>query len=231
MSKYTTLVRFILESKSGLEESKGFNNIDNVIANSWDKIFTSKVNFFDEKYRQFLCSKILKHYYFREIGMETVGQWMYYMNTKLEEIMPYYNQLYESAKLQFEPFIDTDLTRTNTLTKTNESKENGTTNNNGNNNTILRDAYSDTPQGGLNGVESGTYLTNARKTTTDNNYNNSGTSTKSTTGKDNETHTETVRGKQGSGTYSKYLIEYRTTMLNIDMQVINEFSDLFFLLW
>lgn len=231
MSKYTTLVRFILESKSGLEESKGSNSIDDIIANSWDKIFTTKVAFFDETYRQFLCSKILKHYYFREIGMETAGQWMYYMNTKLEEIMPYYNQLYESARLEFEPFIDTNLTRTNTIAKANESKENGTTSNNGSNNSTTRDSYSDTPQGGLTGVENGTYLTTARKTTTDNNYNDNGISTKSTTAKDNETHNETVRGKQGNGTYSKYLIEYRTTMLNIDMQVINEFSDLFFLLW
>lgn len=231
MSKYTTLVRFVCESKSGLENSKGSNDIDDIIGKSWDKIFTSKVNFFDEDYRKFLCCKILKHYYFREIGMETAGQWMYYMNTKLEEIMPYYNQLYESSKLKFEPFIDTDLTRTNTITKTNESEENGTSNNNGTNNNTVRDAYSDTPQGGLQGVENGTYLTNARKTTTENNYNDDGTTTKSTSGKGNETHNETVKGKQGSGTYSKYLNEYRDTMLNIDMQVINEFSELFFMLW
>lgn len=231
MSKYTTLVRFILESKSGLEESKGNNSIDDIIANSWDKIFTTKVDFFDETYRQFLCSKILKHYYFREIGMETAGQWMYYMNTKLEEIMPYYNQLYESARLEFEPFIDTNLTRTNTIAKTNESKENGTTSNNGSNNNTTRDSYSDTPQGGLTGVENGTYLTSARKTTNESSYNDAGASTKSTTGKDDETHNETVKGKQGAGTYSKYLTEYRNTMLNIDMDVINEFNDLFFLLW
>lgn len=230
MSKYTTLVRFILESKSALDESKG-NNIDNIIANSWDKIFTTNVHFFDETYRKFLCSKILKHYYFREIGMETVGQWVYYMNTKLEEIMPYYNQLYESARLEFEPFIDTNITRTNTITKTNESKENGSTSNNGSNNNVTRDSYSDTPQGGITGVENGTYLTNARKTANESSYNDSGTATKSTTGSDNEAHNETVIGKQGTGTYSKYLTEYRNTMLNIDMNVINEFNELFFLLW
>ena len=99
MSKYTTEVRYICEQKSGLEESKGFNSVDGVIGKSWDKIFTSKVNFFDEDYRQVICKKILKHYYMREIGCETVGLWMLWMNTRLEEIMPYYNQLYESAML------------------------------------------------------------------------------------------------------------------------------------
>ena len=51
MSKYTTEVRFICESKSGLSESKGFGSVDEVLNSSWDKIFTSKVSFFDEEYR------------------------------------------------------------------------------------------------------------------------------------------------------------------------------------
>ncbi len=60
MSKYTTQVRFICESKSGLEISKGFGDVDNILNTSWDKIFTSKVSFFDEEYRSILCKKILK---------------------------------------------------------------------------------------------------------------------------------------------------------------------------
>ena len=73
MSKYTTEVRFICESKSGLEVSGGSGDVDNIIANSWNKIFTSKAPFFDEEYRSVLCQKILKHYYLREICCETVG--------------------------------------------------------------------------------------------------------------------------------------------------------------
>ena len=75
MSKYTTEVRYICETDSGLDESVGFNSVDDVISKSWDKIFTSKVPFFDEDYRKVLCCKILKHYYLREKGCETVGIW------------------------------------------------------------------------------------------------------------------------------------------------------------
>ena len=39
MSKYTTELRFIRESKAGLSDSVGFNQIDDVISNSWNKIF------------------------------------------------------------------------------------------------------------------------------------------------------------------------------------------------
>ena len=80
--------------------------------------------FFDEDYRKILCSKILKHYYLREIGCETVGIWKLWVNTKLEEIMPYYNQLYESAKLKFDPFHDVDLTRKHNRTENEKSTDN-----------------------------------------------------------------------------------------------------------
>lgn len=115
MAKYTTEVRSICESKAGLEESKGFNNVDAILAESWDKIFTTQCTFFDDNYRPVLCKKILKHYYKREIGAETVGLWQLWLNTKLEEIMPYYNQLYESALIQFNPLHNIDMQRTKSV--------------------------------------------------------------------------------------------------------------------
>lgn len=279
MSKYTTEVRFICESKSGLEESKGASSVDEVIANSWSKIFTSKVSFFDEAYRSVLCQKILKHYYLREIGAETVGIWMLWMNTRLEEIMPYYNQLYESAKIEFDPMHDVDLTRKHKRNVDGTSKEDGTRTDNttgkrtltGNRDTdstgsstrnttsgsdeTKRDLYSDTPQGAITGLENENYLTNARKIT--NNVNGTGTEetnttentgtnyseTEDTTGKvdgitsntgsssTTEDYLETITGKQGTESFSSLLNKFRETFLNIDMQVIEEFSDLFFGLW
>lgn len=111
MSKYTTEVRYICEQKAGLEESVGFANVDSVLNSAWDKIFTTRCTFFDESYRPILCKKILKHYYTREIGAETVGLWLLWLNTRLEEIMPYYNQLYRSELLQFNPMQNINLTR------------------------------------------------------------------------------------------------------------------------
>ena len=259
MSKYTTEVRYICEQKSELEESKGFTSVDNIINKSWNKIFTTNVNFFDENYRQVICKKILKHYYMREIGCETVGLWMLWMNTRLEEIMPYYNQLYESAKLEFNPLYDMDITRRhnrtgsenksgtrgvsgnrdNSVNKTGTSKSVDTADN------VSRDLYSDTPQGALTGVENETYLTNARKVTgnvTDTvNVNTTDNETSESEYKEDEKTSgkldtleefeETLVGKQGSGNYSDMLIRFRDTFLNIDMQVIEEFEDLFMELW
>lgn len=107
MSKYTTEVRFICEKEAGLDNSVGYSEVDNVLNQSWEKIFKD-FPIFDEDYRPVLCKKILKHYYTREIGFETVGLWKLKLDTLMNEIMPYYNQLYKSALLEFNPFYDTD---------------------------------------------------------------------------------------------------------------------------
>lgn len=110
MAKYTTQVRSICEVYAGLEESKGFNDIDDIISEAKDKIF-GNYPIFDEAYRSVLNTKILKHYYMREIGMETVGLWKHFLNTRMNEIMPYYNKLYESELLEFNPLYDVDYTK------------------------------------------------------------------------------------------------------------------------
>lgn len=111
MSKYTTEVRYICEHFSGLSESVGFNDVEQVIKNCLPKVFDFNFPIFDESYRSVLETKILRHYYTREIGLETVGLWKLKLNTKLNEIMPFYNQLYKSELIEFNPLYDVELTR------------------------------------------------------------------------------------------------------------------------
>lgn len=235
MSKYTTEVRFICEEIGGLNVSKGGNDVDEIIKNSWDKIFTTKTEFFKENYREFLCSKILKHYYLREICSETVGIWKLWMNERLENIMPYYNQMYKSQLLEFDPFHDVDLTRTHIGE---EQKDEGTTRNNKINintsyNSTNRNLFSATPQGAITNLENETYLTDARKITDNGNGNNDETrnENENKSANSNDKYLETVKGKQGTENYSSLLLKYRETFLNIDNMVIEEFGDLFFGLW
>lgn len=231
MSKYTTQVRFICENKSGLETSGGFGDVDTIISKSWDKIFTTNVSIFDDTYKSVICQKILKHYYLREICSETVGVWLLWMNTRLEEIMPYYNQLYLSAKLEFNPFNDVDLTRKHTTTGNEKSTGDRATTSEGSQNDDLKELYSDTPQGSVSNLEDESYLTHA--TINKNNSTSNSTATENTNSNvdTTEEYIETIKGKQGSENYSTLLNKYRETLLNIDMQVIEEFSDLFFGLW
>ena len=185
MSKYTTELRYICETEAGLSESVGQTKIKDVIAKAIPKIFDFDFPIFDESYRNVLETKILKHYYTREIGLETYGLWKLKLDTKLNEIMPFYNQLYKSALLEFNPLYEVDYsktgnrdssgTRDNTENNSesydesidyNESHDESATNSNDGTltkgtTTTTTNYYSDTPQGAISNVIDGTYLTNA----------------------------------------------------------------------
>lgn len=110
MSKYTTEVRFLCESLTGHTESTGLSEVDNILTEASPIIFSFQFPIFDEAYRLPLERKILRHYYTREISEETYGLWKLRLQDRMETIMPYYNKLYESALLSFNPFYDVDLT-------------------------------------------------------------------------------------------------------------------------
>ena len=335
MSKYTTQVRFICETAAGLSESEGQTTVKQIIAAAIPSVFDFDFPIFDESYRTVLETKILKHFYTREIGLETVGLWKLKLDTKLNEIMPFYNQLYKSELIEFNPMYDVDLTRDHTLNRSEQTEQTGTetadatkngtvdtttsgtktgtsrenidvsenqeTEQSSKSDTDIKnttgstseetatgtkthyDKYSDTPQGSLQNVQNDTYLTNARmvndndtqtgKTTVSGSDTSTGSTTADTatttnstsetthmgnttdetsgtqnttsadTEKRNTTQTankeltslddylEHVKGKNGGVSYSAMLNEFRTTFLNIDMQVINDLSDLFMNLW
>lgn len=185
MSKYTTELRYICETEAGLIESVGYSKIKDVIAKAIPKIFDFDFPIFDENYRNILETKILKHYYTREIGLETYGLWKLKLDTKLNEIMPFYNQLYKSALLEFNPLYEVDYSKTGnrdssgTRDNTENSNESYDESNDyseshdessssSNDGTLTKGTtstttnyYSDTPQGAISNVIDGTYLTNA----------------------------------------------------------------------
>lgn len=158
MSKYTTEVRYICEHFSGLTESVGYNDVEQVIKNCLPKVFDFNFPIFDESYRSVLETKILRHYYTREIGLETVGLWKLKLSTKLNEIMPYYNKLYKSELIEFNPLYDVDLTRERKIEgKGTKDTENGE-NRSGSNNTETTQNNDSTVEetGGDKGTTTGT---------------------------------------------------------------------------
>lgn len=227
MSKYTTEVRFICENYAGLVESVGYSSIDDVLEKSWNKVFDFDFPIFDETYRKTLCFKILKHYYTREIGEETVGLWKLRLNTKMNEIMPYYNKLYSAWAKEFNPIYDTDITREHKLDRT--GRTDGKQNSETESNTTSKDLYSDTPQGSLQNLDNETYLTNARKIVDSDNT--KGNNVYEQDIKSTDEYLETVKGKSSGGSYSKMLSEYRESLINIDLMVINELNNLFMMIW
>ena len=65
---------------------------------------------FDESYRQQLNDKIIRHYYFQEIGDETVARFRWHLRATMWEQMPYFNQLYQSLNLITDPLTNMHYT-------------------------------------------------------------------------------------------------------------------------
>ena len=220
MSKYTTQIRFLCEHFAGLDESAGYNSVNEIITKAQKKIFSFDYPIFDDDYKADLEKKILKHYYTREICAETFGRWQLFLESRLIEIMPYYNQLYDSCLIEFDVFEDVHYSRTGTRdgSEAGESSSSGTTTRTATDTTNKRDTldgdyslngeswslFSDTPQGTINDLDNEAYLTNATKNTT----NEQSTSDEVRVGTGTDTHNSqddrTDSSEQNKTTMEKY---------------------------
>lgn len=218
MSKYTTELRYICENLYD-GQNHDANDVDDIIAYVAPSIFNFDFPIIDESYKMYLAEKIIRHFYTQEIAYETYGLWHLKLKTKMQEIMPYYLQLYKSAQLEFDVFNDTEyeVDADNLHVVDGEGTSDNTDN--------FVHKYSRTPQGSLTNLLEGKYLTDAyvddRK--------NHGKYTEDYTNTDK--NKQTVKGKRSLDSYSKRLMEFRETFLNIDMMVINELEPLFMGIW
>lgn len=230
MSRFTTEVRNICEFYADKDTSTGLLGVDEVIQKALPFIFDFTFPIFDENYRQTLEIKIIKHYYTREIGFETVALWKLKLGIKLNEIMPYYNKLYKSELLEFNPLITENITKNGT--RNNDSTSNHNDKENETNSTVTNNwnVESDTPQGGLSGVINDEYLSYANKqNNTSNSDRNKQSNSKNVTN-NNETWEETTSGYSARNP-TELLQSYRESFLNIDMLVISELDNLFMGVW
>lgn len=202
-----------------------------------DNIGLSDYPIFDEQYREFLNAKIIDHYYYREIGLETVDMFIRQLRTKMWEIMPYYNKWYQAEDMMADinPLSTQDMHSkgsANSHASSSMEQKHGEAADTTTDSTTKskgRTVQSETPQTMLSGNQDyatsasdnhsaadGTnkvHHTGSTKTSTDNS---------ATTGSGNETHSWGYSG------HAPALIDaWRSTFANIDMMVIDELEPLF----
>ena len=207
MSKYTMMIKDIVNDYSkNIESSK----IDDKLDEARKYIFDFNYPIIDESTKKRIEIAILKHYYFREIAFETVGIFKIKLNDRLNLIMSRYNALYEKQDLTLSPYINSYL---------NESG-----NSNGKSNTDTKNddwqTTSETPQGILQDLKEGRYSSMAVYTDNTDNTNSSNASD----------YTRNVESLNGI-TYAEAFRNYFDNIISIDEELVNEFSDLFMVIW
>lgn len=187
----------------------------------------------DEKDRDELETKIIRHYYFREIGVETVGRFIFNLNTRLNEIMPYYVELYKTTQFEYNPILNYDLVekseRQNKSNMSSNSSQSSTSNQSSSSESNSINKFSDTPQARVD--LSDNYLTNLTENTdkanADGTSDSKGESIYSQDNQANETVTLTRRGNIGVMTTQDLIVAERKIIINIMMDIVGELNDLF----
>lgn len=202
-------------------------------------LFDFNYRFYEDSFKKEFEDRFIEHFYFNEIGFETVGRFKHMLMSKLNDIYPYYKQLYEielkSKNINYLMNKDLKETVIKEVTGSLKSSEKGSSNSNGtssNNSTSNSlDKGSDTPQGRVENLDD--YLTTAtisENTSVTNDSSTSNTTTQGETIQDNEgreTTTLISQGNIGVVSSAKLLEEYRKTIININMMIFNDLECLF----
>lgn len=196
--------------------------------------------------REELNKKILNYYMYREIGFETVGRFLQELEISLNEIMPYYNQLFFSAdqdyniiyNVDYKRTIDRDLAGNTSSNNTSNTTSNATdtTETTADNTSWAKRVSSDTPQNQLSitnkQIDNVDYANQvdwnkdeATQTgSTSGTANSQASGTTSGTGTNNEIEStiETTKGNFGVVSAQDLVKKYRELIINIEQQIIND---------
>lgn len=173
----------------------------------------------EASYRDVLNKKIIRRFWDREIAHGTMDKFAMRIETVLLEEMPYYNELYLTTQMQFDPMMTMDLKTVATGEQT--SSQQGTNLATNTEESHARSVNSMTPQNQLSG--NGDYADSMA----DSNSDGRNTSNATTTGEGEVTNNTTSQTTGYQGIPSELLRRYRDTIINVDMMILNRLESLF----
>lgn len=180
MAVYTTQVKSIVEqinAENGFSPSSkdAIKAIEERISNARESIFSFSYPINEEDKLRFETS-FIRHFYMREIGLETYTLWRLRLADKLNLLIPKYNKLWEEASKykdidllsdkdytiarEFDGNRDIDSNENINTTRTDNTAQDRTGSDTDTSNIDHVRAYSDTPQGNMENLLSERYLTN-----------------------------------------------------------------------
>lgn len=223
------------------------------------KLFDFDYPIFDEDYRKTLETHFIRKFYMAEIGHETEGLFKFYLENYMLIHMPYWNQMFKSELIEFNPMINTDYTvetsrdsntaqndNRDTIQNTSTDSTRDSSGNSADDN-FSRNVNSDNPDGRLalttqegkgvieyaNGINED-YQKNSNTASSNESVNASGNSTQNdvlSSKKDElENYFERKVGNIGVQTSAYMLNEFRTTFLRIENEMFKEMQKELFML-
>lgn len=88
-------------------------------------IFDFSYPFYDENKRAKFEEDFIRHFYFREIGTDTIDSFIHYLQDKMLTVFPYYNKLFEASTIEYSILDNYKVQETHTLTRDSDGKASG----------------------------------------------------------------------------------------------------------
>jgi hypothetical protein len=257
MSSYTMQLREYIEHFS--QDVSGVS-IKDQIETGRTKLFDFDYPIFDEAYKPIFEKHFIRNFYMREIGFETEGLFKFYLENWLTVNMPYWNKMFESELLVYDPLENSKMDVTHTKTNdgsasgknTGNSQVDSTTGSDSNSsiteNGFTRDLESKNPDSRLtitasNGtgvIEYASQIDESTNTNTTTSEGHTGGNNSSTTTNEVDTTATTNEvedfvqhraGKIGVQTFPKMIQEHRQALLRIEKDIFKEMNQLFMLVY
>lgn len=177
-----------------------------------------------------LATKIVDHYFMREIGYETPALFKHFANVYMKEIMERELPKIYSNFLEYDPLSNVDFTEEYTREIQGNNSNQGTSSSTSSSNSSGLSVNSDTPQGQINKDEilKGKYASNTGASETESQIQDS---TTTETSGNNSTIEKFTRHEEGDNgviiTNQRLVKEYREIIVAIDEEIILELNKLF----
>lgn len=225
MAKYSiTLQELCTDYYSREEIENWFKNYD--ISHYLTPEQINQIQKFDVWNKNRLASKIVDHYYTREIGFETPELFKHYAKVFMQEIMESKFQKIYTLFLEYDPLSSVDYVEE--YTREIEGSSNAQGNSTSNSNSSGLGINNDTPQTNITkqDLNTGAYASNVNQT--ENSINDNTLTNSSGSSNTIERYTHSMKGDNGVIVTNEYLIrEYRENIIAVDKEIIDELNPLF----
>lgn len=189
-------------------------------------IFDFDYPFYNEERRKQFEQHFIEHFYFDEIGQETVARFKHRLKIKLNLIMPYWNKIFLADELEQRILDNYDVTETyekEVIDNTTQTSNGTVTSTNEN---TSKNLESDTPvtKTDLDNIDYFSNITkdiaNGKNDTTSNNTNNVQNTNK-------ENWTRKIQGNYGVQTDANAIVQYWESLRMIELEIFNQLNVLF----
>lgn len=173
-------------------------------------IFDFDYPFYNEERRKQFEQHFIEHFYFDEIGQETVARFKQRLKIKLNLIMPYWNKIFVADELEQRILDNYDVTETyerdvvNNMNSTNEN--------------VNKNLASDTPTTKTD-FDNVDYFSSIIK--------DIGNNTSNVKGDSKETWKKHIQGNYGVQTDADAIVKYWESLRQIELEIFNQCNSLF----